>query len=650
MELHFAGHLFDMPVRLNSIKTKMDILKRLSLSGRVCVRLMVAGLCGIFLLAAGDTFAAQSDGLRVVDASQLEETPLSLSEYFDVLEDPSLNLTLTDVQKSEVAARFKTDSVAAEALGFGFTRSAYWLRFRLRNTNEHPLERMLEIGYNRIASIQLHQPVSTGAYQSLITGSAMPFATRPYKNRYFVFPVILPAHSEQVFYLRVQSANSLIVPARLWEPQAFHAYERNDYLAQAWYFGMVTAMVLFNLFLFIALRDVIYLLYVTFVTCMAIALAAQNGLLKEFLWLDSPLWSVISTPACYSLSLATMLVFMRHMLNTGTVIPKLDRLLKILIGIELLAPFALAASFQTFIKADTLFIVATLILTPCVTLLCAFKRQRSALFFLAAFAVLGFGGIVTGMRSMGVLPSNVLITNGLQFGSAVEMMLLAFALADRYNVIRREKAAAQREALEAHKLMVENLQSSERLLEARVAERTDELQLLNHKLEALSTTDGLTGIANRRRFDEVLESEWSRAARLGQSLALAMLDIDWFKKYNDHYGHQAGDECLRSVARVLTSNVCRSGDMVARYGGEEFVFIAPMTDAANAQSIARKICEAIQALAITHEMSEFGCVTASIGVAAMVPAEMATSDMLVKAADEALYRAKEQGRNRAVLA
>lgn len=182
------------------------------------------------------------------------------------------------------------------------------------------------------------------------------------------------------------------------------------------------------------------------------------------------------------------------------------------------------------------------------------------------------------------------------------------------------------------------------------AEQTNlELQALNRKLAALSCTDDLTGIANRRRFDEVLASEWSRAVRTGQPLALAMLDVDWFKKYNDCYGHQAGDECLLTVSRIFAATICRTGDLVARYGGEEFVFIAPATDGDSALAMARNVCEAIQALALPHENSRFGHVTASIGVAAMIPHETDTPEVLLKAADQALYRAKELGRNLAVL-
>ncbi len=198
--------------------------------------------------------------------------------------------------------------------------------------------------------------------------------------------------------------------------------------------------------------------------------------------------------------------------------------------------------------------------------------------------------------------------------------------------------------------MVSRLQNNIRHLDAKVVERTAELQILNARLEELSTTDALTGIANRRRFDEVLAIEWSRAERLGQSLALAMLDVDYFKKYNDHYGHQAGDECLRRIAGVFAGKVCRTGDLVARYGGEEFVCIAPVTDGGSAFNLAQKVRKKIQALALPHEMSEFGCVTISIGVAAMIPGKEDTPEILMKAADAALYCAKEQGRNRVVLA
>lgn len=187
-------------------------------------------------------------------------------------------------------------------------------------------------------------------------------------------------------------------------------------------------------------------------------------------------------------------------------------------------------------------------------------------------------------------------------------------------------------------------------LEDKVRERTQKLEESNSKLGALSATDGLTGIANRRRFDEFLSSEWSHARQSGQPLALALLDVDLFKKYNDQYGHQAGDDCLRLVAQVLNANVRRAGDLVARYGGEEFALVAVAADEASAVAMSRNICQAIQALGQAHVLSPFGVVTASIGVAVLTPGDGDSHEALIRQADRALYQAKAHGRNQVVLA
>lgn len=189
-----------------------------------------------------------------------------------------------------------------------------------------------------------------------------------------------------------------------------------------------------------------------------------------------------------------------------------------------------------------------------------------------------------------------------------------------------------------------------RSLEDKVRERTQELQESNSKLGALSTTDGLTGIANRRRFDEALAIEWAHARRNGQPLALALLDVDLFKPYNDCYGHQAGDDCLRAIAGVMTGNVRRAGDLVARYGGEEFALIAPAAGEASALAMAQGLCDALQAMGFPHALAPAGVVTASIGVAVLQPGSEESRESLVKRADQALYRAKELGRNRVVMA
>jgi diguanylate cyclase (GGDEF)-like protein len=165
-------------------------------------------------------------------------------------------------------------------------------------------------------------------------------------------------------------------------------------------------------------------------------------------------------------------------------------------------------------------------------------------------------------------------------------------------------------------------------------------------LEKLATRDGLTGIANRRSFDEKLSNEWKRERRDLRTLSLLMIDVDHFKRYNDTYGHQAGDHCLQQIASVLEKVAFRPGDLVARYGGEEFAVILSATDAAGATIVAQRILDHVAGLSIPHSSGEGGCVTLSIGVATSLPNPDMTRDGLIASADSALYRAKHAGRNR----
>lgn len=173
-------------------------------------------------------------------------------------------------------------------------------------------------------------------------------------------------------------------------------------------------------------------------------------------------------------------------------------------------------------------------------------------------------------------------------------------------------------------------------------------ELQSHKeiLSQMSYLDGLTSIANRRRFDEYLEDEWQRHCRSKLFLTLILLDLDYFKQFNDHYGHGAGDECLIKVARTIHNSVKRSVDLVARFGGEEFVIVLPQTELSGAVQVASDVQQNLRELAVPHEYSAIASiVTVSMGIAAMVPESNATSQDLVEAADRQLYEAKDAGRN-----
>ena len=186
-------------------------------------------------------------------------------------------------------------------------------------------------------------------------------------------------------------------------------------------------------------------------------------------------------------------------------------------------------------------------------------------------------------------------------------------------------------------------------LEQRVAERTAQLEDANRKLATLSITDGLTGLANRRHFDDMLRTEFARAMRSSLPLAVVMLDVDHFKKFNDRYGHQAGDACLIRVAQALAAGMRRASDVTARYGGEEFSIVLPNTSADEARHIGDALRRAVEALHIVHAGAAAGLVTISVGIAVQPQGGATDPDALMRLADAALYRAKYAGRNCVVL-
>ena len=191
------------------------------------------------------------------------------------------------------------------------------------------------------------------------------------------------------------------------------------------------------------------------------------------------------------------------------------------------------------------------------------------------------------------------------------------------------------------------LEEQARELEEMVASRTQELTAANVRLEQLSHQDSLTGIPNRRSFQRRFDTEWQRALRHQMPLSIGMLDVDYFKAYNDHYGHPAGDHCLEQIAAVLEASLGRSGDLVARYGGEEFVVLLPGLPAEGLGPIGEKLRSSVSALGLPHAQGgPEGIVTVSLGLATAVPQEGSTPKELLAVADALLYQAKSEGRNR----
>ena len=294
----------------------------------------------------------------------------------------------------------------------------------------------------------------------------------------------------------------------------------------------------------------------------------------------------------------------------------------------------------------------------------------TARFFMLAWLTLFLGGILMALAKFNIISSGFVANNMLQVGTSLEVVLLALALADRMNHEKRQRYVmqqsllaqeqetikAQQESL-AHEREVREAQSkaldiqkrATEQLELRVKERTAELESANQQLELMSSTDPLTGAFNRRYFDQAMAREMGRMLRQREPLGLLMVDIDFFKKINDRFGHQVGDEALKVVVTTMKAQLKRSTDIVARFGGEEFVLALPNTEVSGAMQVAEQIRKNIEMLdlsAIDNDLS----ITVSIGVCVGLASGSEDYELWLRKADAALYRAKQNGRNQVVFA
>jgi len=291
-------------------------------------------------------------------------------------------------------------------------------------------------------------------------------------------------------------------------------------------------------------------------------------------------------------------------------------------------------------------------------------KYRARIYFYASLMI-NAGVIVFALAVMGVLPLNFITRYSQMIGFVIEFSLLSLALAQAINSEKTKANLAQTEALmlsrrvseerrERLRAQMETLEVQRELnqdLESHVSERTeqlrdamDKLELANVELTRLTVTDSLSKVHNRRHFDDTLISEYKRAHRSGQSLAVILVDVDYFRNINDQYGHSIGDECIELIAEALNDLVHRPGDMFARYGGEEFVYVLPGSDQPSAAKMANAARLAVEKIHFICG-NELVPLTLSAGVAAWIPTVENAYKELLNGADAALYQAKAAGRN-----
>ena len=596
-------------------------------------RLVAAWLVwlGALLLALSPAMAAH----EAVATLKADSRSVDLMTYLEVLEDPSLALTIDDVARPAVAGRFlRADHGGTLA---GFSRSAFWLRLTLRTEPSLTQPLLLVVGYPLLDRIDFYQPLPDGGFRVQKGGDAVPFAARTFALRLPSFGVA-PTHGEnQVVYLRVASTGPLQVPLRLWQKDAF----LEDFATrQTWVGAFTGTMVVCTglaLLLYVVMRDRLFLLFTGFLAGYTLLQLVLSGLAFQYLWPEATAWASRAPPVLVALTGLFITAFSREFLDIRERLRRLDAVLR------LTYPFGVAVAAAAFvdvaaaIRLSVIYGLGVCLMAIAGGLLLAARGQRSAGYFTAALIAFVLGMVTASMTYLGEASYSALTANAMQVGSVLLVALTAIAVSDRIRSLLRSRAHA---AESAQRYLTSLNQELERL----VSDRTAALERSNAELKQLASRDGLTGLLNHRATVEELERLLKSAFRYGEPLAVAMVDIDHFKEINDQFGHQVGDGVLTALAQVFASRV-RAADVCGRYGGEEFLLLLPKATAATGGELAERLRQAIEEL---HLPALAGAVvTASFGVAAVDPLGPSVSvDAVIHRADDALYRAKREGRNR----
>lgn len=621
-------------------------LLRLMILRLLCplVHLMVALAAVLWLPAA---VMAQS---RLVDVATVSGHD-GVSVYLDYVEQGTSSYTIEDMLEDLRESRIPWQENHAGNPGFGFDQHPFWFRMRVVNPEQKPLDRLLEIRNPVLDEVLFYQVDAEGFIVNLAqTGDREPTSERPFFHHNLILPFRVPAGETHTLFFRVTTSGAMEFPLEMWTPRAFQERDQFQLLLFGGLFGVLLVMGAYNFFVYTLFRDVSLLYYGGYAVGLMLFLATMYGFSNQYFWPDSLWWREHALLLIIPLTLFCAIMFTASFLQLEQAYPYLTVLIRagasVCILLALLAP---VVDYAVLIR-----LLAALIFPVCMlAIVLGVHRWRNgyqpARYFILAWTVFLLAISYYSLAKFGIFELSPQSEHAVQWGAMLEMVLFAFALADRLDSQRRGFVKAQNKALELQRIVNEQLEQrvEERTLELRGT--MDELEQANQRLQALTMQDGLTGIYNRRYFDDKLLAEWQRAIRNRESLALLLIDIDHFKDFNDRHGHLAGDECLRRVAQVIRSTITRPSDAAARYGGEEFAVILPDTTAEGAVHVAENIRQSLQQVRINLE-NGVTQVSVSIGAAAVVPSEARSPQDLVASADSALYQAKAAGRNRTVCA
>ena len=615
---------------------------------------LLALLCTLLSAWSATAQTTAPETFPVLTLSKDSSGRIELGTRMGVLIDSSNTLTLEQILRGDRP----WDTIHRKSSNFGFTQDAYWFRFQINNQTDKNLSRFIELPIPFLDDVRLYHMVEGLIMDSYSLGDELPFPQRAVRHRNFIMPVTLAPGNNHI-YMRLASAGTIEAPLRIWDPVRFHAASNDENLLQGSVIGIMVIMILYNLFVFFATRDINYLYYIGFVASYMMFHLSLTGYAFAYLWTQSVRWNsfAISTfIACTTLFtclFANQFLKLRHFSK-----PAFHTVKAMIVFSATLVVLTFVMPYSTTIRIGA----ATVVPIALTVLVLGYWRWlRGAVF--ARFYCLAWTAVLLGVgilsiSKQGWIPINIWTENASQIGIVLQVVLMSFALADRINNDRSLRLNAQavalaheRKARASQQALIEATETSNRELEQRVQLRTadlnatlEQLKEANDHLQLLSTTDGLTKISNRAYFDKAVSTELRRAARQQSPMTIILFDIDHFKVINDTYGHLAGDACLRGLTNLLRPRIHRAGDIFARYGGEEFVLAIGGFDLSGSIALAQEFRAAIEDMQIDFDGVAIRF-TASFGVVCAIPNPSLRPQDFLASADKALYQAKHDGRN-----
>lgn len=467
---YFSPGLHHLQVNGNAriIAEHTDGLQALSPNPEIYVLKSYPVIIFFIVLLAFPGVAAASAVVLDPGASRF---PLGLN--LAILEDKGGGLTINDVLKPEQEKGFVPST--SDVPNFGFTDSVYWVRFSLINPLDKEQTLLLEEGYPHIDSMNLYIFRDGQKVASVQGGDSYPFQNSKIEYRSFVFKIMVPARSTTLIFMRFQTESSMQLPLTIWRPIAFAEKINREQTILGIYFGIMAAMLLYNLVLFFFLRDRNYLYYILYIAAFTLAQLGVNRFDLGFLWPRCPHFANLSHPVFFNLTFFFGGLFCRSFLNARERVPWIDKAILLMMGVSLLGvALTFISGYAAGIKCVVYF---SAMFGPVFMLAagikCWIQGMVTARYYTIAWSVFLVGAIVFNLRNMGILPSTPIIDYSPHIGSAIEVVFLSLALGDRINVIRNEKLAAEQALTEA--------------LEREVRERTHQVKKLSGLLPICSS-------------------------------------------------------------------------------------------------------------------------------------------------------------------